>query len=181
MKSTIAILAVLLGVATAGLVGGWHDMSANSKEAQRATAIAELRVNEMSNSVFHKKTTRVISVRSKVVAGILYEVVLEVGQTGCPKGSDVANCVVAEVKILNMSLFPWKRASLQTKFFVYHHYVSSIDGMSNNYLFNSIFNGKIFSRWLLDSSCVIQERLLKCYFHFYFIFHLHSIDIKNHL
>lgn len=76
-------------------------MSANSEEAQKAALIAELRVNEMSNSVFHKKTTRVISVRSKVVAGILYEVVLEVGQTGCPKGSDVSNCVVAEVRNLN--------------------------------------------------------------------------------
>ena len=97
MKSAI-VLAVIMGVAAAGLVGGWHEMSANSDEARKAALIAELRVNEMSNDVFHKKTTRILSVRSKVVAGILYEVVLEVGSTGCPKGSDVSNCVVAEVR-----------------------------------------------------------------------------------
>lgn len=99
MKSAI-VLAVIMGVAAAGLVGGWHEMSANSDEARKVALIAELRVNEMSNDVFHKKTTRILSVRSKVVAGILYEVVLEVGSTGCPKGSDVSNCVVAEVRKL---------------------------------------------------------------------------------
>lgn len=97
MKSTI-VFAVLMGVAAAGLVGGWHDMSANSDEAKKAALIAELRVNEMSNNLFHMKTTRIISVRSKVVAGILYEVILEVGRTGCPKGSNLADCVVTEVR-----------------------------------------------------------------------------------
>lgn len=98
MKSAI-VFAVFMGVAAAGLVGGWHDMSANSEEAKKAVLIAELRANEMSNDVYHKKTTRVISVRSKVVAGILYEVIFEVGRTGCPKGSDISDCVVAEVRI----------------------------------------------------------------------------------
>lgn len=55
MKSTIAIFAILLGVAAAGLVGGWHEMNANSVEAKKAVMVAELRANEMSNDVFHKK------------------------------------------------------------------------------------------------------------------------------
>ena len=86
MKGVFVLLASWIAVSQANsIVGGWSELTPNTGVYNRAVLVANMKINEMSNDLYYKKVVEVISVKSQVVSGIMYEVKMRMGLTKCLK------------------------------------------------------------------------------------------------
>ncbi|XP_056108963.1 cystatin-like [Rhinichthys klamathensis goyatoka] len=95
-KMIVAFLAVMLAVASAGLVGGPIDADMNDDGAQNALQFAMVQYNKQSNDVFVRQVSEVVKVQKQVVSGLKYIFTVKVARTSCRKGGVETLCVVHE-------------------------------------------------------------------------------------
>ncbi|CAM4726112.1 hypothetical protein PO909_019590 [Leuciscus waleckii] len=96
LKMIVASLAVILAVASAGLVGGPVDSDMNDEGAQNALQFAMAQFNRQSNDAFVRQVSEVVKVQTQVVSGLKYIFTVKVGRTSCRKGGDETMCAIHE-------------------------------------------------------------------------------------
>ncbi|XP_056108962.1 cystatin-like [Rhinichthys klamathensis goyatoka] len=94
-KMIVAFLAVMLGVASAGLVGGPIDADMNDDGAQNALQFAKAQFNNHCfNDSFVLQIREVVKVQKQVVSGLKYIFTVKVARTSCRKGGVETLCAV---------------------------------------------------------------------------------------
>lgn len=71
-KMIVPVLAVILAVASAGLVGGPMDIDMTDQGAQEALQYAVVQYNRGSNDAYVRQVSNVISVKRQVSASFVY-------------------------------------------------------------------------------------------------------------
>ncbi|KAI7805824.1 cystatin C (amyloid angiopathy and cerebral hemorrhage) [Triplophysa rosa] len=115
VKMIVSVLAVILAVASAGMVGGPVDADMNDQGAQDALQYAVAQYNRGSNDAFVSQVCEVIKVQKQLVSGLKYTFTVKMARTSCRKGGvealctipkDPANALLPECKIVVWSQ-PW--------------------------------------------------------------------------
>ncbi|XP_047114258.1 uncharacterized protein LOC124794718 isoform X1 [Schistocerca piceifrons] len=70
------------------LVGAPGNIDVDNSEVKSATAFAVSELDKESNSQFKRKPVKVLDAKAQVVAGILYHLTVETGETTCLKEAD---------------------------------------------------------------------------------------------
>ncbi|XP_077092682.1 cystatin-like [Siphateles boraxobius] len=96
LKMIVAFLAVMLVVASAGLVGGPVDADMNDEGAQNALQFAMAQYNRQSNDAFVHQVSEVVKVQKQVVSGLKYIFTVKVARTSCRKTGVETLCAVHE-------------------------------------------------------------------------------------
>ncbi|KAF4105956.1 hypothetical protein G5714_013618 [Onychostoma macrolepis] len=92
----VPFLAVILAVASAGLIGGPTDADMNDEGVQNALQFAVAQYNRQSNDAFVSQVSEVIRVQKQVVSGLKYIFTVNMGKTNCRKGGVETLCAVHE-------------------------------------------------------------------------------------
>nr|XP_020453406.1 cystatin-like [Monopterus albus] len=90
MGDTVGAPQVHLG----GLVGAPQDTNPNDDMAQQALNFAVDEHNRRTNDLYLSRVSRVISLKSQVVAGIKYFFTVEMGKTPCRKNQETGTCAI---------------------------------------------------------------------------------------
>ncbi|CAJ1067728.1 cystatin-like [Xyrichtys novacula] len=90
----LPVLAAVLSVGFASLVGGPQDVDVNDEGAQNALSFAVNEHNKRSNALFLTRPMEVIRVQRQVVAGLLYTMTVRMGKTPCRKNNASDACAV---------------------------------------------------------------------------------------
>lgn len=91
VKVVAPLLAVLLAVASGGLLGGPKDVDLNRADVQNALEFAVAQHNKASNDMYISQA-RVINAQTQVVSGVNYIFNVEMVRTSCKKGGVEAVC-----------------------------------------------------------------------------------------
>ncbi|XP_067242674.1 cystatin-like [Chanodichthys erythropterus] len=94
LKMIVPFLAVILAVASAGMVGGPVDADMSEEGAQSALQFAMAQYNRQSNDAFVTQVAEVIKVQKQVVSGLKYIFTVKVGRTSCRKDGVETLCAI---------------------------------------------------------------------------------------
>ncbi|XDV50548.1 hypothetical protein PO909_019591 [Leuciscus waleckii] len=118
LKMIVAFLAVILAVASAGLVGAPVDANMNDQGAQEALQFAKAQFNNHCfNDSFVLQILEVVKVQKQVVSGLKYIFTVKVARTSCRKAgvktlSAVQGPVAADVTPCRIAVWsqPWLKS-----------------------------------------------------------------------
>ncbi|KAK2853030.1 hypothetical protein Q7C36_008231 [Tachysurus vachellii] len=94
VKVVIVLLAVIMAVTRAGMLGGVTDVDANRDDVQNALKFAVSQHNKASNDMYISQVSRLIKAQTQVVAGIKYIFKVEMARTSCRKGGVEEVCEI---------------------------------------------------------------------------------------
>lgn len=89
----VPIFAVILAVASAGMVGAPMDIDMTDQGAQEALNYAVVQYNRASNDAFVRQVSHVVNVQRQLVAGMKYSFIVKLARTSCRKGGVETECV----------------------------------------------------------------------------------------
>lgn len=92
-KMIVPIFAVILAVASAGMVGAPMGIDMTDQGAQEALNYAMVQYNRASNDAFVRGVSEVFEVQRQVVAGLKYIFTVKLARTSCRKGGVEIDCV----------------------------------------------------------------------------------------
>ncbi|XP_051507941.1 cystatin C (amyloid angiopathy and cerebral hemorrhage) [Myxocyprinus asiaticus] len=96
LKMIVPVFAVILAVASGGLVGGPMDADKNDEGVQKALQFAVAQYNRMSNDAYLRQVSEVIKVQRQVVSGLKYIFTVNMARTSCRKGEAETLCAIHE-------------------------------------------------------------------------------------
>ncbi|XP_059215096.1 cystatin C (amyloid angiopathy and cerebral hemorrhage) [Centropristis striata] len=114
-KIMLPVIAAVLSVGSAALVGGWRDISNDDEGMRSALNSAVVEHNRRSNDMYLSQVSEVVKAQSQVVSGIRYRITVRMGKTPCRKGSVSEVCAVhqdpeqAQVHLCTFTMWsqPW--------------------------------------------------------------------------
>lgn len=90
MLSAVCIFAVLSVSSCARMLGGWNTADKSSPKIQELADFSVGHIDGQSNALYSQKVVEVKDAREKLVAGMLYELTIEMQYTKCRKGGNKA-------------------------------------------------------------------------------------------
>ncbi|XP_053451787.1 cystatin-C-like [Nycticebus coucang] len=90
-RAVLLLLAAALAVSSVTsakaqrLIGGFMDADVNEEGVRHALDFAMSEYNKASNDMYHSRALRVVGARKQVVAGMNYDLTVEIGRTTCTK------------------------------------------------------------------------------------------------
>ncbi|XP_056147894.1 cystatin-like [Lampris incognitus] len=93
-KLVFPLLAALVAVGAAGLVGAPMDADINDPSVQEALRFAVVQHNQLTNSLYLSQVAKVIKAQQQVVAGLKYRFTVQMAKTPCKKSGTDQLCAI---------------------------------------------------------------------------------------